>query len=72
MCLCSEKSAKVQLTGELLEELTRTRVAQQAERVAFLYLDGHVREYTGQEPLPKAKNRREQEGLYFFSTAVPR
>src|SRR5271166_6315907 len=43
------------LTGELLAELTRGRVAQQADRVAFLYLDGHVREYTGQEPLSKAK-----------------
>ena len=51
LALMTERS----LTGELLEELTRTRVAQQAERVAFLYLDGHVREYTGQEPLPKAK-----------------
>ena len=47
--------AERSLTGELLEELTRGRVAQQAERVAFLYLDGHVREYTGQEPLSKAK-----------------
>jgi len=43
------------LTGALLEELTRGRLCQQADRLAFLYLDGHVREYTGQEPLAKAK-----------------
>ncbi len=43
------------LTGTLLEELTCLRLRQQADRVAFLYLDGHVREYSGQEPLSKAK-----------------
>jgi hypothetical protein len=43
------------LTGALSEELVRLRLDQQADRVAFLYLDGHVREYTGQEPLSKAK-----------------
>ena len=43
------------VTGTLLEELTCLRLTQQADRVAFLYLDGHVREYSGQEPLSKAK-----------------
>ena len=43
------------LTGKVLEELTRLRLSQQEDRLAFLYLDGHVREYTGQEALAKAK-----------------
>jgi hypothetical protein len=47
--------AERSLTGALLEELTCLRLTQQADRVAFLYLDGHVREYSGQEPLSKAK-----------------
>jgi len=40
---------------ELLKELARLRLAQHEERVAFLYIDGHVREYSGQEMLAKAK-----------------
>ncbi len=40
---------------ELLKELARLRLAQHEERVAFLYVDGHVREYSGQEMLAKAK-----------------
>jgi transposase len=40
---------------ELLKELARLRLAQHAERVAFLYIDGHVREYSGQEMLAKTK-----------------
>jgi hypothetical protein len=43
------------LTGELADALVRLRLSQQADRLALLYLDGHVREYTGQEPLAKAK-----------------
>jgi hypothetical protein len=39
----------------LMNELARLRVAQNEERVAFLYLDGHVREYSGKEPLAKTK-----------------
>lgn len=39
----------------LMNELARLRVAQNEERIAFLYLDGHVREYSGQEPLAKTK-----------------
>ncbi len=34
---------------ELLNELARLRLAQDEDRVAFLYVDGHVREYSGQE-----------------------
>jgi hypothetical protein len=40
---------------ELMSELARLRVAQDEDRLAFLYLDGHVREYSGKEPLAKAK-----------------
>jgi hypothetical protein len=39
----------------LMNELARLRLAQDAERFAFLYVDGHVREYSGKEPLAKAK-----------------
>jgi transposase len=39
----------------LLDALARQRIAQQEEALAFLYVDGHVREYHGQEPLAKAK-----------------
>jgi hypothetical protein len=40
---------------ELMSELARLRLAQDEDRLAFLYLDGHVREYSGKEPLAKAK-----------------
>jgi transposase len=40
---------------KLMEALARQRIAQQQEALAFLYVDGHVREYHGQEPLAKAK-----------------
>src|SRR5271166_5377220 len=39
----------------LMQALARQRLAQQQEALAFLYVDGHVREYHGQEPLAKAK-----------------
>jgi transposase len=40
---------------QLMQALARQRLAQQEEALAFLYIDGHVREYHGQEPLAKAK-----------------
>jgi hypothetical protein len=40
---------------QLLQALARQRIAQQDEALAFLYVDGHVREYHGGEPLAKAK-----------------
>jgi prepilin-type processing-associated H-X9-DG protein len=49
-----------QLSCTLLDELAKERIAQHEERVAFLYLDGHVREYSGQEPLAKAKKPQRQ------------
>jgi len=39
----------------LMTELARLRLDQDKDRVAFLYLDGHVREYSGKEPLSKTK-----------------
>lgn len=39
---------------ELMRELARLRVEQDLERVGYLYVDGHVREYHGKHPLGKA------------------
>src|SRR5436305_267458 len=39
----------------LMNELARLRLGQDEERLAFLYLDGHIREYTGKAELAKAK-----------------
>jgi len=44
----------------LMEELARQRIAEDEERVAFLYLDGHVREYHGKFPLFEAKKAQRQ------------
>lgn len=43
------------LGKQLLQALARQRIDQQREALAFLYVDGHVREYHGCEPLAKAK-----------------
>jgi transposase len=40
---------------ELMNELARLRLSQDDERLAFLYVDGHIREYSGKEELAKAK-----------------
>jgi len=40
---------------ELMNELARLRLGQDEDRLAFLYLDGHVREYSGKAELAKAK-----------------
>lgn len=39
----------------LMNQLAQRRVDQDGERIAFLYVDGHVREYHGKAPLSKAK-----------------
>lgn len=44
----------------LMEEMARLRIAADENCVAFLYLDGHVREYHGQHPLSKAKKSQRQ------------
>ena len=36
-----------------LDELTRRRVASRSEALGYLYVDGHVRVYTGQHDIPK-------------------
>jgi transposase len=40
---------------EMMNELARLRLAQDEDRLAFLYLDGHVREYSGKAALAKTK-----------------
>ena len=40
---------------ELMKELARLRLGQGEDRLAFLYVDGHIREYSGKEPVAKAK-----------------
>jgi len=44
----------------LMDQLARQRIAQDQDRVAFLYLDGHVREYHGKFPLFEAKKAQRQ------------
>ena len=44
----------------LMEELARRRIEEDAQRIAFLYLDGHVREYHGKYQLSKAKKAQRQ------------
>lgn len=44
----------------LMDELARQRIAKDPDRVAFLYLDGHVREYHGKFPLFEAKKAQRQ------------
>ena len=45
---------------QLMDELARQRIAQDEDRVAFLYADGHVREYHGKSPLFSAKKPQRQ------------
>lgn len=47
--------AERQQGPELMKELARLRLAQDEERFAFLYVDGHVRAYSGKAPLAKTK-----------------
>jgi transposase len=57
------KFARLAAMGQgkrLMEELARQRIAQDEDRVAFLYLDGHVREYHGKFPLFEAKKAQRQ------------
>jgi transposase len=44
----------------LMDELARQRIAEDEDRVAFLYVDGHVREYHGKFPLFEAKKPQRQ------------
>jgi len=44
----------------LMDELARRRIEGDPERIAFLYVDGHVREYHGKYRLSKAKKAQRQ------------
>jgi hypothetical protein len=44
----------------LMEEVARQRIVKDEDRVAFLYVDGHVREYHGKFPLFEAKKAQRQ------------
>lgn len=45
---------------QLMDELARRRIAANEDRVAFLYVDGHVREYHGKYPLFQTKKAQRQ------------
>jgi transposase len=49
-----------QRAKQLMEELARARINEDLQRIAFLYLDGHVREYHGKYRLGKAKKPQRQ------------
>jgi len=44
----------------LMDAMARQRIAEAPDRVAFLYVDGHVREYHGKFPLFEAKKAQRQ------------
>ncbi len=52
--------ARTNRAKSLMEEVAQLRIAEDESRVAFLYLDGHVREYHGKHPLSKAKKSQRQ------------
>lgn len=45
---------------ELMDAAAQRRIDDHPDRVAFLYVDGHVREYYGRQPLAKAKKSQHQ------------
>jgi transposase len=45
---------------QLMEKLAQRRITEDVQRVAFLYVDGHVREYRGKHRLAKAKKPQRQ------------
>ncbi len=54
------RMAAMERGRRLMDELAQRRIDQDGERVAFLYVDGHVREYHGKAPLSKAKKAQRQ------------
>jgi transposase len=54
------RMAAMQRGQRLMEELARQRIEEDQDRIAFLYLDGHVREYHGKHRLFKAKKSQRQ------------
>lgn len=55
-----EHMAAYQRARELMGEVAQRRISEDPERVAFLYIDGHVRPYYGQHPLAKTKKAQDQ------------
>jgi hypothetical protein len=55
-----DRLAAEELARELMRAMAERRIAEDPERVAFLYIDGHVHEYYGQHPLAKAKKPQHQ------------
>jgi len=45
---------------ELMFAVAQRRIDDDPDRVAFLYIDGHVREYYGRQPLAKTKKSQKQ------------
>ena len=54
------RMAAMERGKQLMEERARWQIAEDKDRVAFLYIDGHVREYYGKFPLFKAKKPQRQ------------
>ena len=52
--------ARANRAKSVMEEVARLQIGKDENRVAFLYLDGHVREYHGKHPLSKAKKSQRQ------------
>jgi transposase len=48
------------LARKLMQAMAQRRIEEDAERVAFLYVDGHVRVYHGHHPLAKTKKSQHQ------------
>lgn len=55
-----DQLAAQKLARELMRAMAERRIAEDPDRVAFLYIDGHVHEYYGQHPLAKAKKPQHQ------------
>jgi hypothetical protein len=55
-----EQLAARRRATELMYAMAQQRIDAQPDRVAFLYVDGHVREYHGHHPLAKTKKSQRQ------------
>ena len=55
-----DQLAAQQRAREVMRAMAERRIAEDPDRVAFLYVDGHVHEYYGQHPLAKAKKAQRQ------------
>jgi hypothetical protein len=55
-----DQLADRQQARELMQGMAQRRIEEAPDRVAFLYVDGHVREYHGHHPLAKTKKSQHQ------------